>query len=78
MLIFGGTSDTDKDIPEPCEESVAMLNLDLHEWLSIGDMSGPIPTNMIFHHTYMVDDFCKSKLKILILFTFMNYICLYS
>lgn len=56
MVVFGGTSDTDKDNPEPCEQSVAILNLDLHEWLPVGDMSGKVPTNMIFHHTYVVDD----------------------
>jgi hypothetical protein len=56
MFVFGGTEDTDKDDPKPCEQSVAILNLDLHEWLNVGEMSGAVPSNMIFHHTHLIDE----------------------
>lgn len=62
MLIFGGTSDTDKDCPEQCSDPLAIINLDLHEWMSVGEMSGPVPTNMIFHNTFLIDDESKSRL----------------
>ena len=65
MFIFGGTSSVDLESDQtPCEDLVGYMNLDLHEWQEFGEMSGPVPNNLVFHETHILDE-AEAKLLFL-------------
>ena len=51
MFVFGGSKNSNENKPEMCEDSIAILNLDLHEWLPVGLISGILPKNIISKHS---------------------------
>mmetsp|Transcript_23000 Transcript_23000/g.20434 ORF Transcript_23000/g.20434 Transcript_23000/m.20434 type:complete len:148 (+) Transcript_23000:577-1020(+) len=56
MFIFGGSSNADENNPQACQDPIAILNLDLHEWLPVGELGGRNPQNMNFVHSIIPKD----------------------
>lgn len=56
MFIIGGSTTEKYEDPGPEEQAIFVLNLDLHEWLPVGEIGGTRPANLSQHISQVLDE----------------------